>query len=89
MCVVRLVGGLPSDTVSVTWLGPDGKEPYENEIEVASVVISVNYLTAVLTFNPLNSSHGGSYVCKASTTVPGLNTPPPLSQEFELVVTSK
>ena len=89
-CVVTVVGGLPPDSVSVSWLGPKGYAVYDDEIIESGLANSTNVTTtSVLVFKHLKSSHGGTYRCKASVNVPGLNIPPPLVQEYDLIVTSK
>ena len=89
-CTVTFVDGLPQDSILVTWMDANGIGFYGNEISEISPTNSDN-LTAisVLIFKNLNSSHGGIYTCKASVDVPGLNIPPSLSQEYDLIVTSK
>ncbi len=89
-CVVTTVGGLPQDSLLVSWLGPKGDEFYDNVFTQLGPANSTNVTTtSVLVFKHLNSSHGGIYTCKANVNVSGLNIPPPLVQEYDLIVTSK
>ena len=90
-CVVTIiVDGLPQDRVLVFWVGPKGNAIYDNVTTQFGPANSTNVTaTSVLIFKHLTSSHGGTYRCKASVNVPGLNIPPPLVQEYDLIVTSK
>lgn len=89
-CVVTTVRGLPQDSFLVSWLGPKGGEFHDNVFTQLGPANSTNVTTtSVLVFKHLNSSHGGIYTCKAIVNVSGLNIPPPLVQEYHLIVTSK
>ncbi len=88
-CVVTTVGGLPQDNVFVSWLDSNGAAVYDDDIADFIVNSTTVSTTSVLVFKDLKSSQGGIYTCEASVDVPGLNIPPPLVEEYDLIVTSK
>ena len=89
-CTVTVNNGLMANAVSVTWLGHDGSVVSEDNTTTAAFLSNSNTtLSSRLTFQPLKSTHGGNYSCKATIMVPGLNEPPPMTAPAQLVVTSK
>ena len=89
VCVVTAVG-LDTPPV-VQWLDPDGYVVVSGENNIiVGIPVTVGYITKVsLVFNPLNSSHGGNYTCKATTNIPDVDTAGPQTATEHLVVTSK
>ena len=76
---------------SVEWVGPDGTvlESEENvtidEAETQGTIYNLS-----LSFNPVFSSQGGYYTCRATVNVPWMvMQPPQLSATFNMVVTCK
>ena len=72
------------------WIGPDGT-PLHNgsNITVQHHGVVNNTSSAILTFSPLSSSHGGQYSCVASVMVPYLNETVFKAKTRFIVVTSK
>ena len=76
---------------SVEWVGPDGTvlESEEN-VTIGEVETRGTISTFSLSFNPVLSSHGGHYTCRATVNVSWMDVQPPqLSTTFNMVVTSK
>ena len=65
ICTVRVVEDLFS-LPEVTWLGPPGM--MESGV-VSGPERSGSETNLTLTFDPLQTSHGGDYICNASVTV--------------------
>ena len=59
-------------------------------ITLGAVVMTRNVFTRNLTFNPLRTSHGGQYICRASVDIPAISLPAISSQSsLNITVQSK
>ncbi len=76
------VTGIPGMTLppSVEWVGTDGDviEGSDGNRTVSAVMSQGTVSTLSLTFNPVLSSDGGKYTCRASINVPWMNNQPPI-----------
>ena len=76
---------------SVEWVGPDGVVVVsEGNRTVGQVETQGTTSTLTLSFNPVLSSHGGRYTCRAAISVPWMATQPPQhSASVDMPVTCK
>ena len=65
-CTVSVVENLIQPP-SVTWTGP-GVE--QTDVEEIGPMVSGAVTTLTLSFNPLRTSHGGQYTCRAVLDIP-------------------
>ena len=88
-CTVEVVERLVV-TPDVEWLDPDNKViTTGGDITVGSPETSGTTTTLTLTFNPLHTSHGGEYTCRANITVDGISVDVTSSDSFNVIVQSK
>ena len=89
-CTVTVIEGMTLP-VTVEWVWPDGSVvASEGNRMVGEVEVQGRVSTLSLSFNPVFSSDGGSYTCRAAISVPWTKSQPP--QRLALVnmpVTSK
>ena len=76
---------------SIKWVGPDGTVLVsEKKVTVGEVETQGTVSTLSLSFNPVLSSQGGYYTCRATVNVPWMTTQPSqISATFNMPVTSK
>ena len=65
VCSVTVTG--PTDTPTITWLDPMNSQ-------VPSEMVSTTGSMSTLTFNPLSTSHAGTYTCRATLTSGEMDT---------------
>ena len=88
-CTVEVVEGLVV-TPDVKWLDPDNNVVATGgSITVGSPETSGNTTTLTLTFNPLQTSHGGEYTCRAKITIEDISVDVTSSDSFNVIVQSK
>ena len=77
--------------MTVEWVGADGHtiRQEHGDLFVVEQNIVDNDVTRSLFFDPLNMTHGGSYVCRAKLTLPGSDGVFQSVQEYQLIVLSK
>ena len=76
-CTVMVIDGM-NLALSVEWVGPDGVVvASEGNRTVGQVETQGTTSTLTLSFNPVLSSHGGRYTCRAAISVPWMATQPP------------
>ena len=69
ICTVAFPLGLTSP-ISVQWYGSDGLISNGSEITVGEALTSATNITSSIHFNPLRTSHGGQFSCRATLTSP-------------------
>ena len=76
---------------SVEWVGPDGTVLVSEEnVTIGEVETRGIVSTLSLSFNPVLSSQGGNYTCRATVNVPWMAVQPPqISATINMVVTCK
>ena len=88
-CTVEVVERL-TVTPDVEWLDPDNNTiTTGGDITVGSPQRSGTTTTLTLTFNPLLTSHGGEYTCRANITIEDISVDITGSDSFEVIVQSK
>ena len=55
------------------WLDTDGRVVGGNSITVGPPITTGTNTTLMLTFNPLHTSHGGRYTCRARINIPAIS----------------
>ena len=77
--------------MTVEWIGTDGQIINEehDDITVNDQSTVSNVVTRSLVFDPLKMAHGGSYVCRATLTLPGSAVVFQNVGEYQLSVLSK
>ena len=89
VCTVTMNVDLNADP-TLEWVGPDGTPVLsEHNITVGTPMVDDNVTTLTLNFTPLNSSHGGEYICKATVSVPELSVTLSKRATRDLIVTSR
>ena len=90
MCTVGPITGMTLPH-SVEWVGPDGTVLVsEGNVTVGEVETQGTVSNLSLSFNPVLSSQGGYYTCRATVNVPWMeNQPAQLSATFNMPVTSE
>ena len=77
VCKVKVISGM-NLPVRIEWVGPDGAVVRsEGNRTVGEVETQGTLSTLTLSFRPVFSSDGGRYTCRASITVPWMDTQPP------------
>ena len=88
-CIVEVVEGLIVRP-DVEWLDPDNNAVATGgDITVGSPQTSNTTTTLTLIFNPLLTSHGGEYTCRANITIEEILVDITGSDSFEVIVQSK
>ena len=89
-CTVSAITGMTLPP-SVEWVGPDGTVlASEKNVTIGEVETRGTVSILSLIFNPVLSSQGGYYRCRATVNVPWMAVQPPqLSATFNMVVTCK
>ena len=86
-CTVEVVEGLVVRP-DVEWLDPDNNTITNGgDITVGSQETSGTITT--LTFNPLHTSHGGEYTCRAKITIEDISVDVTSRESFDVIVQSK
>lgn len=80
--VTNTVDGLINSPIA-TWILP------YNELDSSISISNIEPSTSVLTFNPLKTSHGGTYVCNGSLISSASNQPLTVSMPEQVIVQSK
>ena len=90
MCAVRAIAGMTLP-VRMEWVGPDGAVVgSEGNRTVGEVQTQGTLSTLTLSFQPVFSSDGGRYTCRAAITVPWMTRQPPQKSATEnMIVVSK
>ena len=88
-CTIEVVEGLIVRP-DVEWLDPDNNAVATGgDITVGSPETSGTTTTLTLTFNPLLTSYGGVYTCKANIIIEAVSVDITGSDSFEVIVQSK
>lgn len=66
-CTVTFPLGL-TNPITVQWYDSNGVVSSGNGITVGGVLMSATNITSSITFNPLRTSHGGQFSCRATIT---------------------
>ena len=90
MCTVNAINGMTLPPL-MEWVGPDGTVlASEENVTIGEVETQGTVSNISLFFNPVLSSQGGYYTCRATVNVPWMAVQPPqLSASFNMPVTSK
>ena len=74
----------------IQWLYTNGTTVGGSNITVGAVRMTGNLFIQNLTFNPLRTSHGGQYICRAHVNIPAISLPVISSQSsLNIAVQSK
>ncbi len=89
LCTVTVIPSMKLPP-TVEWVGPGGDviEGSDGNRTVSAVVTQGTVSTLSLTFNPVFSSDGGRYTCRASINAPLVKEPSNISTSVHMVVTS-
>ena len=87
-CTVTVVENLVAQP-TVEWLDSDSMTVMSgSDITVGSVMRSGSMSTLTLEFNPLHTSHGGQYTCRATINIPNIVTDLSNSAAMNIIVQS-
>ena len=89
-CTVTVIEGITLPVI-VEWVGPDGDVVMsEGNRMVGEEEVQGRVSTLSLSFNPVFSSDGGSYTCRAAISVPWVGSDPvQLQATMDMPVTSE
>ena len=71
-CIATLVENLVVES-TLKWLDADGRVVGGNDIIVGPPITTGTNTTITLTFNPLLTSHGGRYTCRAGVNISAIS----------------
>ena len=72
-CTATVVENLVVEP-TLEWLDTDRNRVGGNSITVGPPVTTGTNTTLTLTFNPLHTSHGGRYTCRATVNIPAISS---------------
>ena len=88
ICTATVVENLIVEP-TLEWLDTDRRVVGGNDITVGSSVTTGTNTTLILTFDPLHTSHGGKYTCRASINISAISLSNSNDLDSDVVVQSE